>query len=315
VKQEEGFFEFVISDFTHRLARVEGFRASLRVERDYWRMFPENFARESADEFVRDTERLIDECMENLLRVEAVQMEKIGQFEEIQAFSEKKLIAASLESSSEETRNVDAFCRACENGDLEMVQSMLKAIRGKRKRLAFAVARDASGATGAHFACQNGHAQVVAELLRIGVPVFLVDSWHNVPLAFWAVSSPSIACDSVLAELADSNGVHVTAKGRSVLHFATRFGNFVAVTALIEKFNVSVKDVEESTGRTALHISCSRGYMGVRHFLSLRFSLTRSPRSRHTFFRKEQIRWLGTKLARAHCTRPTCAKTPQLSCS
>ncbi len=248
------------------MARVEGFRASLYFERDHWRTFPESFARESAEEFARETEKLMDECMENLLRVEAVQMEKIGQFEEIRAFGEKKLRAASLGSINEEAKNVDAFCRACEGGDLATVQAILKAIRGKKKRLAFALLQDASGATGAHFACRNGHAAIVSELLRLGVPADLVDSWHNVPLAFWAVSNPSIACESMLEELSMHNGVHVVAKGRSVLHFATRFGNFGAVTALVEKFNVSVRDVEESTGRTALHISCSRGYMGVRHF-------------------------------------------------
>jgi ankyrin repeat protein len=52
-------------------------------------------------------------------------------------------------------------------------------------------------------------------------------------------------------------------KGKSPLHYAARFGNFEAVTQLVDMYKLQVDDVEVKTNRTALHISCSRGYMGV----------------------------------------------------
>jgi len=167
-----------------------------------------------------------------------------------------------------------AFVQACSLGQMEDVSKLLCKQGSKKKQHKFMLLEDESGATGAHLACRSGHALVLSYLLKTGFPVDSVDSWHGLPLVFWAVSNPSISCDRVLSELEKFYGIHVSSKGKSALHFACKFGNLEAVTCLVEKYSLNVNEVEEKTKRSPLHISCSRGYMGVRGKLLICFSLS-----------------------------------------
>lgn len=257
-----------------RNARVEGFRAMLDVERVHWRQFPKGMSQDEAVLFVYDTEQMLVTCMDKMLLVESQQLEKISQFEELQAFGVKMLRYSSNPVRSMLEDDGAAFVQACSLGQMEDVSKLLCKQGSKKKQHKFMLLEDESGATGAHLACRSGHALVLSYLLKTGFPVDSVDSWHGLPLVFWAVSNPSISCDRVLSELEKFYGIHVSSKGKSALHFACKFGNLEAVTCLVEKYSLNVNEVEEKTKRSPLHISCSRGYMGVRGKLLICFSLS-----------------------------------------
>ena len=207
----------------------------------------------------------LDACMDQMLELDSSQTELIGQFEEIQAFGERLLRSSSNPPRSALEKDVDVFCKFCQQGNVEAALELVMA-RGpaKARQRSFLLLHDETGATGMHLAARGGHAELVAALLKFGFPLDHADQHHGLSVSFWAVSNPTIDSRGVLAILNKENALR---GGKSVVLYAIRFGNLTAVQFLLESCGFGVNFKEERTGRSALHMAAFRGYMGISSLL------------------------------------------------
>lgn len=258
---DEGFAH---SEMQKQLAH---FHLRLEKERASWPAFA--VPGENVKEYVSHLDAALDECVEGVLRVESEQLEKIGIFEALQTFW-----CRSLESESKKQRQlsvfeaeVEEFCKFCEEGNLEEAKRALRERATKKKRQQFLLHHDSSGATGVHLAARFGHAPLLEMLLDIGFPIDFQDQWHHLPPVFWAVSRPSVPCEAILKTLQAYNGLAIKCRGKNALHFAVQFGNFSAVVFLVDAGVLDIDEPEDKTGRTPLHLACSKGFMGITSYL------------------------------------------------
>jgi hypothetical protein len=192
---------------------MDEFKDIIQLEYNRWGSI-DVVSRDQLDGYLQSVSLQLARCLDNQLAVEAEQLELIGRFQELQAFGEEKLRLSSNSSLLE--HQVENFCHACHDGDVQSVETLLKACGTRSKPRKFLLQRNSVGACGFHLACREGHVGVVTMLLKVGFPIDYVDSWHELAPVFWAVSKPVVSCKQILLVLSAHNGINIRCDGKCI---------------------------------------------------------------------------------------------------
>jgi ankyrin repeat protein len=283
LNQRQGYFDpeqnrLVQLDATKRGALLQEFQQLFEEEMQEYQQFKFTADMDSA----RERQQLDAEIGRCIQVYEVLQEQKIQTTEaaeERRAFLAEKRRQLELAQPSLLNDPHWNFLKACEEGDIQVVERCLLNIRSKKKKEAFINQAGADGRNGLHLACGHSHFIVVNYLLQQGADPCLPDDNNEgyYPLHYAVIRAQhctTTLLEVLLSALSNSKMKGIDAinvkgpYGRTPLHTATLFGNLPALKWLIEhggEVNVVEKGGAE---HTPLHNAAYKGHAeAVRYLL------------------------------------------------
>jgi ankyrin repeat protein len=167
------------------------------------------------------------------------------------------------------------FLKACEEGEINQVKSILEA-QSKKDKQVFINQTGSEERNGLHLACGHSHFIIMKYLLQQGANPCLPDSEGYYPLHYAVIKNQHCTPNllEVLLHALSENKIKKTDAinvkgpyGRTPLHTAALFGNLRAVKWLVEQgAEVNVVEIRGAE-HTPLHNAAYKGYAEVVRYL------------------------------------------------
>ncbi|GAB2235666.1 hypothetical protein Droror1_Dr00026099 [Drosera rotundifolia] len=168
--------------------------------------------------------------------------------------------------------NKDGLFSAIENGDVEMVRSMVE----RDLRSVIEVDGSRVRVTAVHVAAVSGQMQVLSMLLDLGFDPDSVNCYKQTPLIFAAMSG-KISCVEKLIEAGANILLFDSLYGRTCLHYAAYFGHSDCLHAILSAAQSSAVasswgfsrfvSIRDGNGETPLHLAASKRHAECLHIL------------------------------------------------